>query len=368
MRILIAPDKYKGSLAAREVAENIALGIWDVLPKAEIEVAPVADGGEGTAEILRRAFHGESVSSTAHDALGRAILTSYVWVEKDRIAVIEMSEAAGLQRIRFAERDPGKASTFGVGEMITEAIGRDARQIIVGLGGSATNDGGTGMARALGFRFFAGEKELTNGPVELVRLTRIIRPQRSAWPQIVAAVDVRNPLLGEQGATRVFAGQKGATPEQAAVLEQGLRKLADAVTRDLGCDFRNETGAGAAGGLGFGLMSFCRAQLQAGFELIADTIGLEQKIQASDVVITGEGRLDMQTAAGKAPAGVAMLARKLGKPVYAIVGEMTEAKESSALFERVFELVQPRISRDDAMKGAGALLRERAAELARALQ
>lgn len=365
MRFLIAPDKFKGSCDARAAAESIAAGIRDVLPKAEVEVAPVADGGEGTAEILRRAFDGESVSTTAHDALGRAISTSYVWVEKNRIAVVEMSVAAGLQRIRFAERNPGKASSFGVGEIIAEAIRRDARQIMVGLGGSGTNDGGFGMARAIGFRFFAGKEELTNGPVELVRLTRIVRPRDSTGPPIVAAADVRNPLLGEQGATYVFAVQKGARPEQVAVLEKGLAKLADVVTRDLGCDFRNETGAGAAGGLGFGLMSFCRAQLRAGFDLIAEAIGLEQKMQAADLVITGEGRLDRQTMEGKAPAGVAMLARKLGRPVYAIVGQAAE--DGKALFEKVIELARPPITPEMAMEKTGQLLRERASELVQGL-
>lgn len=368
MRILIAPDKFKGSLAAREVAENIALGIRDVLPKAEIEIAAVADGGEGTAEIMGQALDGESVSCRSHDALGRPIDARWIWVSRTKTAVMEMSEAAGLRRLSRSERNPAAASSSGVGEMMADAMKRGARTIVIGLGGSATNDGGFGMARAIGFRFFGEKKELRDGPVELNQLTRILRPETSSWPNIVAAVDVKNPLLGEVGATRMFAAQKGATLEQLEVLEMALTKFADTVARDLGCDFREQSGAGAAGGLGFGLMSFCHAQPRAGFELIADAIGLEQKIQAADVVITGEGRLDMQTMAGKAPAGVAMLARKLGKPVYAIVGEMTEAKERLALFERVFELVQPRISRTDAINVAGSLLRGRAAELARALQ
>ncbi len=367
MRFLIAPDKFKRSLAAREVAENIALGIRDILPDAEIEIAPVADGGEGTAEILCRALGGEEVNCAAHDALGRAITARYVWIEKTKFAVIQTSEAIGLQRLRPDESDPGKATTFGAGETIASAISRGANQIIVGLGGSATNDGGFGMLRALGFRFFGKEQELTNGPIELNGLTRIVRPQRSSWPTIIAAVDVQNPLLGENGATRVFAAQKGATPEQIVMLETALTRFADTVACEFGRDRRDEPGAGAAGGLGFGLASFCDAQLQAGFKVVADAIGLKRKVQDADIVITGEGRLDKQTMEGKAPEGVAKMARESGKPVYAIVGEIIDGAQVRGLFKNVFELVRPPIDRTRAMQETGKLLRERATELMRQL-
>jgi glycerate kinase len=367
MQFLIAPDKFKRSLAAREVAENIALGIRDVLPEAGIEIAPVADGGEGTAEILCRALGGEWMNCAAHDALGRAITTQYVWIEKTKSAVIQSSEAIGLQRLSPDEGDPGKATTFGAGEMIAAAISRGANQIIVGLGGSATNDGGFGMSQALGFRFFAKEQELTNGPIELNGLTRIVRTQSLSWPAIIAAVDVQNPLLGQDGATHVFAAQKGATPEQIAILETALRRLADTIARDLGGDRRDEPGAGAAGGLGFGLASFCDAQLEPGFKVVADAIGLKRKIQDADIVITGEGRLDKQTLEGKAPAGVAKMAREFGKPVYAIVGEIT-GEEARGLFKNVFKLVRPPVSRTRAMQETGKFLRERAAELVRQLK
>jgi glycerate kinase len=368
MRFLIAPDKFKRSLTAREVAENIALGIRDVSPDAGIEIAPVADGGEGTAEILCRALGGEWVNCAAHDALGRAITARYVWIEKAKTAVIETSAAIGLQRLRPDESDPGKATTFGAGEMIASAISRGANQIIVGLGGSATNDGGFGMLRALGFRFFAKEQELTNGPIELNQLTRIVRSQNVVWPKIVAAVDVQNPLLGENGATNVFAAQKGATPEQIVMLETALTKFAETIAREFGRDRRDEPGAGAAGGLGFGLASFCDAQLQAGFKVVADAIGLTRKIHDTDIVITGEGRLDKQTMEGKAPAGVAKMARESGKPVYAIVGEILGGEEVRGLFNNIVELVRPPMSRAQAMQETGKLLRERAAELVRRLK
>ncbi len=370
MRFLIAPDKFKGSLSARPVAENIALGIRDVLPDAEIDFAPVADGGEGTAEIICEALGGEWVSCAAHDALGRAIEARYAWMENSKSAVMEMSEAAGSRRLISQEQNPTQATTFGVGEMIADAGRRGARQIIVGLGGSATNDGGFGMGRALGFRFFGRdqEHELVNGPAELTKLTRIAEPENVRLPKIIAAADVQNPLLGDRGATRVFAAQKGATPGQIELLERALTNLAEVVARDFGSDFRDRPGAGAAGGLGFGLMNFCGAELRAGFGVVADAIGLEEKIQRADIVISGEGRLDAQTLEGKAPAGVATLARKSGKPIYAIVGEAVAAVKASELFSAVFVLVRPPVGRTLAIKLTAQLLRERGSDLARTLR
>jgi glycerate 2-kinase len=367
MRILIAPDKFKGSLTAKEVAENIAAGLRHVFADAEVELTPIADGGEGTAEIIGEALGGEWTSCQSHDALGRAISARYCWVGGVRTAVMEMSEAAGLRHLTDDERSPSQASTFGVGEMMRDAIERGAHTIIIGLGGSATNDGGFGMARALRFRFFAGHKQLVDGAAELTELTRIIRPEKAPWGKIMAAVDVCNPLLGVDGATSVFGPQKGAGPEQIALLEMALTKLADIVSRDLRCDFRNQLGAGAAGGLGFGLMSFCNAELRPGFELVAEALGLKNKVRHADIVVTGEGRLDAQTLDGKGPAGVARMAVTLGKPVYAIVGEVSGDSKVCELFNRVFELTTPEISRETAIKQCGKLLRERATELARLL-
>lgn len=359
MRFLIAPDKFKGSLSAFDVAEQIAAGVRDVVPRTEIQIAPIADGGEGTAEVICAARGGEWISCEAHDPFGRAIAARYAWIEERAAAVMEMSEAAGMRRVR--ERDPLRANTFGVGEMIVHATRRGSREIIVGLGGSATNDGGFGMARALGFRFFGEQRELTGGPEELLDLTRVVGPQMRL-PQVVAAVDVRNPLLGPRGATRVFGPQKGASPDQLELLERALANLADVVGHDLGCDFRDEPGAGAAGGLGFGLMSFCGAEICWGFDVVADAIGLQQQIAVADVVITGEGRLDSQTLEGKGPAGVAELARASNKPAYAIVGEAEAAP--SALFERVLPLVRGSVDRTTAIENASELIRTRAQELA----
>ena len=369
MRILVAPDKFKGSLSAREVADHIAIGLRDRLPDAIVRTLPMADGGEGTAEVICDARGGERVSCVAHDALGREIEASYVWLADHATAVMEMSAAAGLWRIAPEERDLLRANSYGVGEMMQHAAKRGAKEILLGLGGSATNDGGLGMARALGFRFLGKEGDLAH-PGDLVALTGIVsgdtvrEAANGVFPKVVAAVDVRNPLLGPRGATNTFGPQKGGTPEQLEILESGLTRLADVVTRDLGCDFRDVPGAGAAGGLGFGLMTFCGAPVKSGFEVVAEFVGLRSAIEEADVVITGEGRLDEQTLEGKAPAGVAQLARQLGKPVFAIVGSSGATAATSALFDAVLVLARDGITPEESRARAGELLEERARELA----
>ena len=390
MKILIAPDKFKGALNAREAAENIAKGLRDALPDAKIEIVPMADGGEGTAEAICNARGGSWVRCKAHDPLGREIDAHYAWVADEKVAVMEMSEAAGMRRLSENERDPIRATTFGVGEMILDAVSRGASEIIIGLGGSATNDGGFGMARALGFRFFSDADELTEGVSELEKLTEITLPEeivgalaaasarpkgrrltqpplQHVLPKIIAAVDVKNPLLGKNGAARVFGPQKGATKDELEVLERSLTRLADVVAKEFGFDYRDEPGAGAAGGLGFGLKSFCGAKIRPGFDVVAEAVGLEAKIEDADIVITGEGSLDRQTLEGKTPVGVARLARKLGKPVFAIVGRATNDPEVREVFDTVYENARPGMSQEENMKRAAELLRENARELAKEL-
>jgi glycerate 2-kinase len=391
MKILIAPDKFKGALNAREVAENIAKGLRDVLANANIEVLPMADGGEGTAEVICDARGGSWLQCKAHDPLGRAIDARYGWVEDKGLAIMEMSEAAGMRRLAQSELDPVRASTFGVGEMILDAARRGAREIIIGLGGSATNDGGFGMARALGFRFFSGEDELSGAVTALQKLMCIVAPSpgasRPPLPKaedrgegksssvvhplsqitIIAAVDVRNPLLGENGATRVFGPQKGANENEIDIMEHALTRLADVVAEEFGFDYRDEPGTGAAGGLGFGLMSFCGAKIRSGFEVVAEAVNLESKVMDADVVITGEGSLDRQTLEGKTPVGVARLARELGKRVFAIAGRTDVDRRVHELFYEVHELARPGMSEKEQMQRARELLREKAAELAKSL-
>ena len=382
VKILIAPDKFKGALSAREVAENIAKGLRDALPDAKITIVPMADGGEGTAEAIYEARGGSWLKCKAHDPIGREIEARYAWIEDGNLAVMEMSEAAGMRRLSENERDPVRATTFGVGEIILDAANRGANEIIVGLGGSATNDGGFGMARALGFRFSSNARELTEDVSELRNLTTIAAPvaagvspasskmQPTRLPpqlKIIAAVDVRNPLLGENGATRVFGPQKGATNDELSVLEQALTRLADVVAKESDFDFRHKPGAGAAGGLGFGLMSFCGATIRSGFDVVAEAVGLESKMKDIDVVITGEGSLDRQTLEGKTPAGVARLARKLGKKVFAIVGRASENGEVSGIFDGVYQNARTGMSEKENMERAAELLCENARELARTL-
>jgi len=367
VKILIAPDKFKGSLSARGVAENIAKGLRDVLPEATIDIVPMADGGEGTAEVVCDALGGKWVKCGAHDPLGREIEARYAWIDNRKLAVMEMSEAAGIRRLSESERDPLRANTFGVGEMILAAANRGAREIVIGLGGSATNDGGVGMARALGFRFFEQEQEYEQELSRIVTLEWIEKPKNLALPKMVAAVDVRNPLLGENGATRVFGPQKGATESKIDILERALGRLAEIVAKDFGVDCRDEPGAGAAGGLGFGLMSFCGAVIRPGFDVVAESVGLESKMEDVDVVITGEGGLDRQTLEGKTPAGVAGLARKFGKRIFAIVGRASEDRQVRELFDGVYVTTRPGMSEKESIAHAAELSRERARELAKSL-
>jgi glycerate 2-kinase len=252
--------------------------------------------------------------------------------------------------------------------MILDAGNRGANEIIMGLGGSATNDGGFGMARALGFRFFSGAKEPTDGVSELEKLTEIQAPARLP-PQlkIVAAVDVKNPLLGKNGATRVFGPQKGVSKNDIRVLERALTRLADVSAEEFGFDYRDKPGAGAAGGLGFGLMAFCDAKIRPGFDVVAEAVELESKMKDADVIITGEGSLDRQTLEGKTPAGVARLARKLGKRIFAIVGRTTKDREVREIFDAVYENARPGMSQTENMERAAELLRENARELAKEL-
>ena len=372
MHILIAPDKFKGSLSARKVAENIALGLCDVLRDAKIAIVPMADGGEGTAEVICDALGGSWLKCKARDPVGREIDARYAWIEERKLAVMEMSEAAGMRRLTESERDPLRTTTFGVGEMILDAATRGANEIIIGLGGSATNDGGFGMARALGFRFdYEHEQEYEHEHEQkvtrLLHLVKIAKPKELTLPKIIAAVDVRNPLLGENGATRVFGPQKGAVDDKIDNLERALGKLADVVSKEFGVDYRDKPGAGAAGGLGFGLMSFCGARIRPGFDVVAEAVRLESKMKDVDLVITGEGSLDRQTLEGKTPAGVAQLARKLSKQVFAIVGRASGDQEVRDLFDEVYENAQPGMSEKENMQRAAELLQENARELAKTL-
>ena len=344
-----------------EAVAAIARGWRVIFPDAEIEAAPIADGGEGFAEALCVALGGEWIRCAARDPIGREVEARYAWIGATRLAVIEMSEASGLWRLKKGELAPLRANTFGTGQLIRDAAERGAKTILVGLGGSATTDGGIGMATALGYKTLASDGgELEPIPENLIALTRIVADGAIELPEIIAACDVQNPLLGPRGAARVFAPQKGADARTVEALEMHLTNLADVVATDLECDFRDTPGAGAAGGIGFGLLSFCGAKMRGGFDVVAEVLRIEERIAACDLVITGEGRLDAQTLEGKGPAGIAALARKHGKPVLAFAGSIADDPAVADIFTATSPIIDEPVSLADAM-ARGAEFLERAA-------
>ena len=295
--------------------------------------------------------------------MGGRIEAGYAWLPGG-VAVIAMSAASGLWRVPAQRRDIRRASTFGTGELMADARERGARKILLGLGGSATNDGGIGMAAALGYEFVDREgMPLEPLPFFLPGLAGIRRPV-GGLPEIVAMCDVENPLLGPRGATWTYGPQKGGDAHTLPLLEAALTHLANVIEKDLGNDFRDVPGAGAAGGMGFGLMSFCGARLCSGFETVAAAMGLEEAIAGSDLVITGEGCLDSQTLEGKGPAGVALLARKLGKPVIAFAGRVQDAEALHEIFDGVFAIKDEAMPLEVAIREAELLLEQRAAKVA----
>lgn len=325
MRILLASDKYKGSLTATQVAATLRRVFESDIPGVDCDICPIADGGEGTTEAMITALGGEWVEMPSFDARGRPIIARYGLISRadQTEAVMEMSASSGLAMVSDLPLDPTTASTYGTGLMIRDAIQRGAHKILIGIGGSATNDGGTGMAQALGYHFLdVSSSALETLPRDLDQLAHIQRPDAPTVP-IKVACDVNNPLLGQHGCTRIYGVQKGVTCFD--FFEHRLGKLAQVVQHDLGVDAADIPGAGAAGGLGYGLIAFGGAQLVSGFDLVADAIGLSQRIAEADLVITGEGRLDAQTLHGKGPVGVAQMARTLGKPVAAFAGAIDDS-------------------------------------------
>jgi glycerate kinase len=369
MNILICPDKFKESLTATEVAESIQRGILKALPQAQCKSIPVADGGEGTVQALVKATGGRLVYKKAHDPLMRMI-DSYFGVSGDNTkAFIEMSAASGLALLQPSERDPLKTTTFGTGELILAAMNNGCREIIIGIGGSATVDGGTGMAQAMGVRFFdRDEKEIqacggTMGMIEKIDMSGM--DARLAECRIEVASDVTNVLYGKEGAAFVFGPQKGADPGAVNELDKKLRHLAGIIKNQLNKDIGFVPGAGAAGGLGAGIMAFLNGNIRKGFELVADVTGLSSWIEWADIVVTGEGKIDSQTLYGKAPVGVARMAASYKKPVIAFTGALGEGYDR--LYEEGFLSVVPIADRpmtiEESMRNAAVLL-EQAAERA----
>ena len=362
MRILVAPDKFKGSLDATTAAAAIARGLARAHPGAEILVRPIADGGEGFMETLHRGRPGAWRTCPAVDARGREMVSRYLLLPgpDGPVAVIEMAETAGIARLAESERDPRTATTRGVGMQITHAVRHDGvRRIFLGLGGSATNDAGCGMAAALGFRFLDDQgREIDPLPANLARLRSIDRSGVLPLPEITAACDVDNPLLGPRGATAVFSRQKGARESDQPDLEAALARVVEvADARDAALT----PGAGAAGGLGFGLLHFARARLAPGFDLVAGLLDFESLVRGADLIVTGEGSLDAQSLHGKGPVALARMAASHGVPVIALCGHADPAARTSGLFREIRALTDSGLPEEVLFREAAALLEAAAA-------
>ncbi|AIR85208.1 glycerate kinase [Pantoea rwandensis] len=327
MKIVIAPDSYKESLSALEVAAAIEAGFSEIFPDAEYVKIPVADGGEGTVEAMVAATQGSIVRLTVTGPLGAPVEAFYGLSGDERSAFIEMAAASGLELVPAAQRDPLITNSYGTGELIKNALDRGVDHIIIGIGGSATNDGGSGMMQALGARLLDQQgNEIAFGGGALPQLARIEidqLDQRIQQCRIEVACDVTNPLTGEEGASAIFGPQKGATPELVQQLDNALAHYAEIIHRDLDINVLHIAGGGAAGGMGAALHAFCQAELRRGIEIVTEALGLADQVQDADLVITGEGRIDSQTINGKVPIGVAKVAKQFNKPVIGIAGSLT---------------------------------------------
>ncbi|KJG01227.1 glycerate kinase [Photobacterium angustum] len=324
MKIIIAPDSYKESLTAMEVATAIENGFRQVMPNAEYIKLPMADGGEGTVQSLVDASSGRIIECTVTGPLGEQVNGFFGLMGDGKTAIIEMAAASGLHLVSPEQRNPMLTTSFGTGELILAALDEGVEHIIVGIGGSATNDGGIGMAQALGVRLLdENDKSINYGGGALARLHHIdisdIDP-RLAKVKLEVACDVDNPLCSEKGASQVFGPQKGATPEMVVQLDNNLAHYAEIIKRDLGKDVKDIAGAGAAGGMGAALLGLFNAQLRPGVEIVMDAVNLADVLKDADLVITGEGRIDSQTIHGKTPIGVARTAKRFNKPVIGIAG------------------------------------------------
>ena len=373
MRIVIAPNAFKGSLSALQAAEAIRDGVLAAVADADLVLVPIADGGDGTVDALIAATDGERRTLRVRGPLMDPVHADYGVIDNGKTAVIEMAKAAGLALVPADKRDPRVTTTYGVGELLQHAYEAGARHFIVGIGGSATNDAGAGMAQALGYHLLDDRgHELPPGGLALKRLARIhVGGVHANWKEAVVdvACDVTNPLTGPSGASAVYGPQKGATLAMVAELDAALRHVAEIIRRDLGVDVEALPGAGAAGGLGAGLVAFTGAGLRPGAEMVMQALNLDDRIRGADLVITGEGRLDSQTARfGKGPAAVARHARNAGILVVGLGGSVADEAELSLLFDGVEATVVEPGSLDDAIAQARPLLVRAASRVVRLLQ
>lgn len=374
MKVVIAPDSFKGCLTASEVAEHIEIGIKKVFNDADIIKVPMADGGEGTVQSLVDATGGELVSLKVKGPLLNEVNSFYGILGDKKTAVIEMAAASGLPLISKEERNPLKTTTYGTGELIKHALDRGCRNFIIGIGGSATNDGGAGMLQALGVKLLdKWDKEIDfagKGLLDLHKIDVSNMDERIIECSITAACDVTNPLCGPSGASAVFGPQKGADEEMVKILDKGLLNFAEVIKKELGIEIKDVPGSGAAGGLGGGLLAFFSARLKRGVDIVIEATNLEDRIQGADLVITGEGMIDNQTAFGKTPYGVAMIAKKYNVPVIAIAGGI--GKDAEVLYDKcfnsIFSIVDMPMQLEEAMKNGHILLEKTAERIMRLLK
>ena len=365
MRVLVAPDKFRGTLSAEQAARAISAGFRRAIPTVEIESLPIADGGEGTLDALVAALGGERRRMRVSGPLGDSVEAEFAvaGTPDGTLGVVEMARASGLELISEGRRDPKRTSTRGTGELIKAAAGLGVDRILVCIGGSATNDAGAGMAQALGIRLVVeGGRDLGPGGAALRALARIDMSGLDLAVRridFVVASDVDNPLVGSNGASAVYGPQKGATPEDVALLDEALRHFAAVVHRDLGLDLRDVPGAGAAGGLGGGLIAFLGARLRPGVEVVMEAVHLRERLEGVDLVVTGEGRFDAQSLHGKGPAGVIRAAAEMRVPALVLCGEATVTRPGI----RVASLVE-RFGPEQALQRADRSLEQLAAELA----
>ena len=364
-KIVVASDSFKGSLTSLEVAAGAEQGIHEVFPECEVVKVNVADGGEGTMDALRSTLGGQWVTVAAADPLGRPRNVSYVVLGDGNTAVIEMSAASGLPLLEPQERNPMLTSTFGTGEMIVDALSRGCRRFLVGIGGSATNDAGMGMLEALGFRFIDKDGKVLQGRGE--SMSEVVDIDMShVSPEVkesefIIACDVDSPFCGPRGAAYVFSPQKGADPQMVAELDAGMEHLAEVIARVVGKDIRNIPGAGAAGGLGGGFLAFLNSRLERGIEMVLDAIAFDDIIRGSDLVITGEGRVDSQTLTGKTPYGIMKRAQKQNIRTVAIGGSVKLGDDDDVSgFDSIWPVTPEGMPLEEAMKAetASANVRE----------
>lgn len=371
MNIVIAPDSFKGSLTAREVCNYIENGIKKVITDVDIIKVPMADGGEGTVQSLVDATLGKIINKKVKGPLLNEVEAFYGILGDGKTAVIEMAAASGLTLIEKDERNPLKTTTYGTGELIKDAIDKGCSKIIIGIGGSATNDGGAGMAMALGAKFLdkkgnsigLGGGELGN--IEEIDLTSFNSILKDVT--IIAACDVDNPLCGENGASYVYGPQKGATKEMVEILDENLLHYGKLLELKFNKSIIDYPGAGAAGGLGAGLLVFLDAELKRGIDIVIEVTGLEEKVQEADLVITGEGQMDFQTSFGKTPYGVAQISKKYNKPVIAIAGGIGDGAEElyNKGIDSIFSIVDKPLSLEEAIKNSKELLENSAERIIR---